>query len=346
MIKRYRIYLLICTLGLSAASCKKDEVRTVAGDGTPTTMQASATTLVLSKPNAGEPAVTFRWNASTFGFSGVVKYSVEFAKKGTGFAVVKAVAADTLMKTLTVGELNTIANGLELDNGIPQEMEVRINAYISRDYPAAFSNVTGLVVTSYMDLIDYPSLWVPGDYQGWAPATAAKLASLKSDEVYEGFVHFPGAATSFKLTTLPSWDGKNYGGTSAGNGGAVSTSGDNLAVSGAGYYFLQVDLGGSAWTATNTTWSLIGNAAGGWDTDVDMTFDAAKNAWTATLNLTAGALKFRANHAYDINFGDNKLSDPFLNRGGKDIPVAEAGSYVVTLDLSRAGNYMYSIVKK
>lgn len=346
MIKRYCTYLFLCALGLSAASCEKDEVRTIAGDGTATTMQASATTLVLEKPNAGAPAVTFRWNASTFGFSGVVKYSIEFAKKGTEFAVVKAVAADTLMKTLSVGELNTIANALELDNGIPQEMEVRINAYISRDYPAAYSNVTGLVVTSYMDLIDYPSLWVPGDYQGWSPASAAKLASLKSDDVYEGFVHFPGANTTFKLTTQANWDGKNYGGTSAGNGGALSTSGDNLAVSGAGYYFLQVNLGGSAWTATKTQWSLIGNAASGWDTDVDMTFDPVKNVWTATLDLTAGTLKFRANHAYDINFGDNKLSDPFLNRGGKDIPVAEAGNYEVTLDLSRAGNYMYSIVKK
>ncbi|MBV8253072.1 MAG: SusE domain-containing protein [Chitinophaga sp.] len=335
--------------GLFAAalwSCKKDEVRTIAGTGTSPLLASNVDTAILQKDHANDTLVKFQWNESDFGFRGVVKYSLQFAKKGTNFAVVKNVSADGMTKSFSVADLNTIANGLEMDNGVLGGMEVRVKATISDNYPAAYSNVKVLVVSSYLDLVDYPSMWTPGDYQGWNPATSAKLASLKSDKVYEGYASFTGATTNFKFTSEASWSGTNYGGTSVNNAGILSTTGDNLQVTGAGYYFLNLDLSTNKWSATRTTWSMIGDAVGGWSNDAELTFDATKNVWTATVNMSAGAFKFRANHAYDINYGDNKPSDPFLNRDGANIVITDPGTYDVTLNLSNAGNYSYALKKK
>ncbi|MFB6456506.1 SusE domain-containing protein [Chitinophaga sp. Hz27] len=335
--------------GLFAAalwSCKKDEIKTVAQPGSAPTLTASADTAVLLKDHVSDAAVTFKWNTSSFGYSAVVKYSLQFAKKGTNFANVKEVSIDTLAKTFTVGDLNTIANALEIDNGVLTGMDVRVKAFISANFEPAYSNTTVLVVSSYLDLIDYPAMYSPGDYQGWDPATSAKLASLKSDKAYEGYANFTNATTSFKFTSVAGWDGTNYGGTSVNNAGVLSPTGENLQVTGAGYYFLQLDLGTNAWSATKTTWSMIGDAAGGWDKDVELTYDATRKVWTATVDMSAGAFKFRANHAYDINYGDNKPSDPFLNRDGSNITVTDAGTYEVTLNLSIPGNYSYSMKKK
>ena len=74
-----------------------------------------------------------------------------------------------------------------------------------------------------------------------------------------------------------------------------------------------------------------------------MTYDTATKTWTVTLNLNAGKIKFRANDAWDLNYGDNDF-DGSLEEGGADIPVAAAGNYTITLNLEVAG-YAYEIKK-
>jgi starch-binding outer membrane protein SusE/F len=92
-----------------------------------------------------------------------------------------------------------------------------------------------------------------------------------------------------------------------------------------------------------TRWGVIGDAtADGWNSDQAMTYDLESNKWTATLTLTAGKIKFRANSGWDINYGDDG-PDGKLNAGGADIPV-EAGTYTITLDLV-GPVYKYKLVK-
>ena len=67
--------------------------------------------------------------------------------------------------------------------------------------------------------------------------------------------------------------------------------------------------------------------------------------WKVTLQLAAGEIKFRANDAWDFNYGDNE-GDGVPDEGGSNIVVEEAGNYTVTLNLSAgAGNYTYLIKK-
>jgi hypothetical protein len=186
------------------------------------------------------------------------------------------------------------------------------------------------------------SLYTPGGYQGWTPATAPTVYTRNLDFKYEGYIYFK-EATEFKFTSAPNWDGTNYG---DGGNGTLSTSGGNLSVAEAGYYKANVDLSVTphTYSLTKTEWGLIGDAtSGGWDNSTPMVYDPVTKVWTVTTTLSNKSFKFRANNGWAINLGGNLLN---LNYGGDNISVAEAGTYLVTLDLSDPAAYKASLVKQ
>lgn len=192
-------------------------------------------------------------------------------------------------------------------------------------------------------------MYVPGDYQGWTPATAPTLGSPKNDGTFDGYVNIPAGGTyQFKLNTTPDWS-NSYG---DGGGGALSKSGGNMQVAGAGFYQITANTNTNKWTATKTTWSLIGSfAASGWSTDVPMTYNASSNTWTGTITVAAGdQFKFRANNDWTINLGDaGGTAIGTLSYGGNNIGDASkntaltAGTKTVTLYLGNGGYYIYTI---
>ena len=168
--------------------------------------------------------------------------------------------------------------------------------------------------------------------------------SVRSDKVYEGYVYFPDASTEFKLTDAPNWNAGIYGNKSGANG-TLASPGDNLFATGAGYYLLKADLNANKWSVTKTTWAVIGSATPkGWDADTPLTYDPATGTWSAKVNLVKGDIKFRANSAWEINYGDTK-GDKILKLNGDNLAVPADGTYTVTLDLSKAGGYTYSLTK-
>lgn len=195
----------------------------------------------------------------------------------------------------------------------------------------------------------YGLLYVPGDYQGWAPATAPKLGSTNNDGHYDGYVFLPAVekdSARFKFTPAPNWD-NSFGDA---GGGKLSGSGDNIKVKGGAYYHLKANTTDNTWSATPTTWGVIGSfAASGWNNDVPMTYDAGNGVWKATITVADGdQFKFRANGGWDLNYGDNgggKLEEGGGNIGdaGKNTTVVKAGTYTVTLFLNNAGYYTYMI---
>lgn len=323
------------------ASCKKDENKVVAGNGTASVLTASQTSLVLTAANAAQTATIFNWSASSFGYDAGVSYSLQIDTAGDNFKTPKEVALGPLLtKTFTVGDLNDLLNQLGVKTGKLSNIEARVKASIADKYAPAYSNVVTLAVNPYLVAIVYPSLYVPGSYQGWTPATAAKIASVANDQKYEGYVNFPDASTEFKFTSDPDFNHTNYGSTSAGvlnNGG-----GDNLKASGAGYYLLKADTKALTYSATKTTWAVMGDATG--SVDAALSYDATAQVWTVTKTLVAGSLKFRANGTDAINLGDTTPASGKLVSGGKAISVA-AGNYQITLNLSSPGNYTYSLTK-
>ncbi len=92
-----------------------------------------------------------------------------------------------------------------------------------------------------------------------------------------------------------------------------------------------------------TTVGLIGSATpGGWDSDTDMVQDPdSSNLWTLNITLVAGEAKFRANDAWDINWGDTNFPWGVGVQNGPNIPII-GGIYEVTFN-SNTGAYYFSI---
>lgn len=185
-------------------------------------------------------------------------------------------------------------------------------------------------------------LYVPGGYQGWDPAkTTTVLRSEKNDGKFEGYLYFDKDNTEFKFCETPNWD-KNWGDTGA--DGKLEAGGDNIKAPKAGYYKVNVDITALTYTMVKTDWGLIGSGtASGWDSDQNLTFDAATNLWSAVLELKAGEIKFRANDGWDLNYGDDG-ANASLEGGGANIAIASAGKYKVTLNLNQLP-YTYSLEK-
>lgn len=185
------------------------------------------------------------------------------------------------------------------------------------------------------------TLWVAGDFQGWNPVAAKdSLMNSATDQNVQGYVNITNT-NGFKFTSQKNWDGPNYGiGATA---GTLSTSGDNLSVSSAGYYLFKIDLANLTYTATKTTWGVIGSGTDDdWNSDQNMTYSTVLRKWVATIPLTAEEIKFRANDDWTLNYGDDGV-DGKLEPGGANIAVATAGTYSVMLDLSSPLNYKYQV---
>jgi len=326
------------------ASCQKAEVGPVLQDPTVPVITAPAAglNLALTEANAAE-VITFSWSAATnYGFAAAITYKVELGMPGDNFATPVAIITTTaLTGTTTYGDINNAMMAAELAPGVAADLQLRIAATISDKVPSVYSSVMSITAKPYRVIVNYPKLYVPGSYQGWAPATAPVVSSLLSNNKYEGYIWFADAGVQFKFTAGPNWD-TNWGDTGA--DGTLNAGGDNIVAGDPGMYKLNVDIPALTYTMTKTVWGVIGSAtAGAWDSDQKMTYDPAAGTFSVKLNLIAGDIKFRANDGWDINFGDNK-TNLSLEYGGANIPIAAAGNYTIVLDL-RGPIYTYVITK-
>ncbi len=139
------------------------------------------------------------------------------------------------------------------------------------------------------------------------------------------------AGKAFKFRGDPDWK-VNYGSKNA-DGKLDTESDNNIPVTVDADYYVTLDLSHpNAYTYSANCWGLIGGAVPvtGWNSDQNMTWDEAKQAMTITLDLNAGAIKFRANDGWPVNLGGDINA---LTQDGADIAVAAAGNYTITLYL-------------
>ena len=186
-------------------------------------------------------------------------------------------------------------------------------------------------------------IYVPGNHQGWAPDKAPALQSPAFDGVYVGYTYLNG---NFKFTKERNWNAEyNFNDFATKDAIFFNNDGSNINISEEGFYQIKADVASSNLSAVKTTWGIIGPAqAGGWDTDTDMTWNAADESWTATVELAADELKFRANDDWGINVGGS-FED--LTQDGGNLKVTEAGTYEVKLFLTRsASDKMYCTLTK
>jgi hypothetical protein len=335
--------LILGAAALLVVSCKKDETRAVVKAGTAPALSASNLTLTLTKATENASPTTFTYTPPDFGYQAAATYTLQFAKPGTNFANPYSLQLldNKTDQALTGKALNIAALNAGLDTLSSQPVQVRLKADIGSGRAPVYSNVITLNVKPY-SLNAY--LYVPGDYQGWDPGSAPKIVSINSSGNYEGFVNIIQTGyLGFKLTDAPDWNHGIFGdANSSGTSGTIASPGSDIKIPSGGYYKINASFNTNSYSATKVAFSIIGDLTG-WGSDLDMTYNATTQVWTATVNFpsTPGQFKFRANHDWGINYGDDGANGtPDLNGGNIN---GVAGSHVVTLDLHVPGAYTFSI---
>lgn len=331
-------------------ACEEVEREPVAvpGNGPVLEEPSMGANMVFTEDNASD-SVFFSWEEADFGFQSATTYVLQFDRAGNDFAgPIDIATTNDVDAAFTVAALNSKLLAFGLPHSMATQMEARVMAHVNPNVDTLYSESIDLSVTPYEVVIIYPSLYVPGSYQAasgytndWSPADAPQLYSVLSNEKYEGYVNFAIDGAMFKFTDLPDWT-VNWGDDGA--DGSLDAGGSDIASPGAGYYKINVNLNDMTYKIENTTWGLIGSATpGGWDADQDMSYDMVNHVWTITLDLAAGDIKFRANDAWNLDYGDNS-ANLTLDQGGSNIVIGEAGNYTITMNLE-VPVYTYSVVK-
>ena len=293
--------------------------------------------------------VDLTWTKADYGQPLATTYTIQIDKLGNGFAnpLEFNTASETELNVL-VEELNAKMYNMA-DNYYPPlvkaNVEIRVKASVSEHVSTLYSDAIPFYLTPYD--AGKPKLYVTGTHQlvEWDFSSAPTLYSLEEDELYVGYIYLTENA-EFLLNKTP----ETYFGAGA-TEGTIAADGPELTNATEGMYWMTVDTLAAAIATELRNWGLIGSCTpGGWDTDTNMEWDAEAGKLKVTLDLTQSGdlndtgIKFRANDAWTLNYGDDE-GDGILEEGGKNIAVPEAGNYTVYLDLSNPEKYTYELIK-
>ncbi|WP_235298325.1 RagB/SusD family nutrient uptake outer membrane protein [Portibacter marinus] len=198
-----------------------------------------------------------------------------------------------------------------------------------------------LVEPSQGSTRQYPKVYIPGSFNDFnASDTENSLSSKNSNKIFEGYRYFAEDNTEFVVTTIPSLAlklGDNEG------DGVLESNGANIVVPESGFYYIRVNLNDNTYVIEKQEFGVIGDAtSAGWEgEDLDLEWDADLEALKISVNLSAGGMKFRANDAWDINYGDTG-ADAILELDGDDIVIEKGGNYEIILYLDKP-DYTYQI---
>jgi starch-binding outer membrane protein SusE/F len=313
--------------------------------------------IVLSPDTPTNPGLSMTWEDMNYGEATQVTYTVQVDKSGDNFDTpIDLVSTVNTYVSVTSDVLNGASIGAGLTPFSEGGLEIRVRATVgTTGSEEKFSDVITYLVTPYST--DLPKLAVPGNHQGWNPPTAPRIASSAFGATdYEGYMWLDGG---FKFVAPDAAGNYNWGNPDWGDDGSFSGlltldgagETDCIATT-AGYYRVKAN---TATTGTDalkyniqsTTWAVIGDATpGGWGTDTPMTYNAITKKWSAVVTLSAQpapdhGIKFRANGAWDLNYGDTGANSS-LEEGGTNIATS-AGTYLIELDLSNPRKYTYTL---
>lgn len=318
------IKLLIVFISFLALSCTEDvEQRTAAATASGISLLAptSSFNLILDGAKLSDLATTFVWDDSAnSGATTSVTYTIEVAKTGTNFATPVALATTTaLFKDITVGNLDAAAKTLGLPALVEGSIDVRIKS------AAGISNPITIKVTPYQ-----PNWGIIGSATplGWDNST--DMIYNTTTKTYSISLGLKAGVFKFRLDN--SWT-TNFGDT--GNNLSLESGGDDIPVT-EGNYTIVANFATKTYTITPiiNAWGVIGDATPtGWDNDTLMDFDPTTKKYSIIMKMKVGVFKFRLNHGWDFNFGDdgNNLS---LDSNGTNIPITTAGTYYITADFT------------
>ena len=224
----------------TVSACKKDEAQTVLSVNAAPQLTSSATTATLTKATASSNAVTYTWSKADYGYQAATTYTLQFAKKGTNFAMPISInAGSALSKTLSVEELNAVYIALDCNAaGMSAQLDVRVKASVSDKSAAQMSNMGAITATPYQSQTPPADTWAiigsatPG---GWGTETPMTYNYCK--RVWSITIAL--TKDEFKFRANNGW-AVNLGDDGA--DGKLEPNGANIASPGVGLYDVTLDV--------------------------------------------------------------------------------------------------------
>lgn len=356
---KYIITALIASASLSACDSDLEKIVYDADEARPAQINAIPSEIILDAFAEGEEAVKLSWEKPDMGFKAEVSNNIEMDIAGKDFANCVLLASMKVGNeySLTNAALNSkvmsLLEAYEMEIA-PTIIEIRIVSSIANSVSPLYSNTISATVTPYAGEIEYPKIWVIGDYCGWSHQNSQFLFSFSNDNNYQGLVDFGGAAANgFKITGIDGWeDAYNWGAS----GSYQSESSSIQLISGGAsgniecyakrFYHLTFDT--DALILMNdlsfNTLTIVGEAGdevSGWGgQEVEMSFDTAKQQFFADVTLSDGEIKFRTDHDWAYSLGVD--GDGIISSAGGNIPVS-AGQYRVYVNMNNASSMTYRL---
>ena len=340
----------LALLFFAGVSCENDDQTIAAASGGPELLTPlDGSTYELDPAAGSDELTTLVWNHADYSVQTEVNYTVEVALADTDFETIITAGTTTNRFIVWTHEgLNAVALEAGLTPYTEGDLEVRVKSALgSNAEMVACSNVITISITAYTT--DLPTIAVPGNHQGWAPATAPLLAASGFGQTdYEGYVWLDG---EFKFIAKNSagvfaWGNTDWGDDGTFSGVLVETGESNCTAT-TGYYRVKANTTDLTYSAAPVSWGIIGAATPtGWDSDTDLTYNpTTKKLEIASIALVPGAFKFRGNNAWSNGFDLGTVNaDGYLVDGGDLTFSGAAGNYKVILDLSNPRRYTYELI--
>ena len=303
-------------------------------------------------------AVTFSWEAVSYGTPTEVTYTLELAPNGSEFAVPTVVSsASTRNSSITFAALNTIANAFDtnLNEVAPVAIDVRIKSTIgSTGAEEKYSDVITILVTPFTPTV--PPVLIkreiflvgPASEAGWANnnGNIPMYRDEANDDLYVLTAYLNAGSLKF-LEKRGQW-APQYGTDGLNLVARPTLDVDDptpLEIAAAGYYTITVNIADLTYSivpfdassaTTFATVGIIGTATpDDWNSDTDLVASTLNpHIWHAIVTLTPEAVKFRANDDWALpgNWGagtNGSLSGQTSIDGGDFLPITLAGTYEV-----------------
>jgi hypothetical protein len=211
-------------------------------------------------------------------------------------------------------------------------------------YKVVFNDNTGAYTFTAVPAPLYITIGVigSGTAGGWDSDTDLVPDAL-NPHIWTGVITFTDGEAKFRAENdwAANWGGATYpSGVGVGNGPNIPVKAGTYAVrfnDATGEYFIMPQ-------ATATPFDkigIIGSATpGGWDADTDLIKNPSNPfLWSKTITLTDAEAKFRADDAWDVNWGSTTFPGGIGLANGANIPV-KGGTYFVTFN-SGTGEYYF-----
>lgn len=296
------------------------------------------------------------WSAPDFEAPTTITYVLE-GSLNSDFSTIDYSSGETSENqvAVTIGNVLTIAEDNDLEI-FP--MHFRVTAFVgdadgNNPIHSVSDPVTLNIELVVIDNCEEPMISTFGLIGDAAPGGWASTNDRKAYLVGDGAYTMAITLTSgvMKIRENNDW-AVNYG-VGAGGEGTLTLGGfgNDIPVASAGNYIFNFDLVNLTYSLSSSdVLGIIGDAApGGWGStnDVKLIPDPCTEGVYLAQNIamTAGVFKIRQNNDWGVNYGLGDGGEGTLTLGGfgNDIPVAEAGTYDLIVDLN---NMTYTLSKQ